>query len=105
MPIASDAFGGPNEHELVVKPAGGEEITLQVEILHQCQITITDDGDNINGIDWEAESAPVIVLMEAAARFTGPNGEVGYGFHERGVHRDSLERPATAGGTPATQTA
>jgi hypothetical protein len=94
MPIATDAFGGPNSHELTVKPVGEDEIKLDVEIVHQCPITITDDGDNLNGIDWGATSEPIIVLMEGAARFTGPNGEVAYGYHERGVHRDSLERPA-----------
>jgi hypothetical protein len=102
MPIATDAFGGPNQHELTVKPVGEDEIRLDVEIVHQCPITITDDGDNLNGIDWEAETQPVIVLMEGAARFTGPDGEVAYGYHERGVHRDALERPAGVGAAAAS---
>jgi hypothetical protein len=105
MPIMADALGGPKRHELTVKPVGGDEIALDVEVLHQCAITITDDGDNINGIDWEASAAPVVVLGEGAARFTGPDGEVGYGFHERGILRDELERPAAAGATAATQAA
>jgi hypothetical protein len=96
MPMASDAFGGPNEHELILKPASGEEMRFGVEVLHQFQVTVTDDGDNINGIDWEAGPPPVVLYMEAAARFTGPDGEVGYGYHERGVMRDSLERPSAS---------
>lgn len=96
MPIMADALGGPERHELTVKPAGGEEITLDVEVLHECPITITDGGDNINGIDWEADADPIVILAEGAARFTDPDGGVGYGFHERGILRSALERPAAA---------
>ena len=96
MPVVADSLGGPARHELVVKPAGGEEISLDVEVLHECPITITADGDNINGIDWEADAEPIVILMEGAARFTGPDGEVGYGFHERGILRSALERPGAA---------
>lgn len=96
MPAVTDALGGPNEHEVTITPAGGDPIILGVEVLHQCPITITDDGDNINGIDWEGAPEPVIILMEGAARFTGPNGEIGYGYHERGIRRERLERPAPA---------
>ena len=101
MPIATDAFGGPNEHELTVTPVGGDQIKLDVEILHQCPITITDDGDNINGIDWETDRDSDRHPDGGRGPLHGPNGEVGYGFHERGIHRSALERPASPAETGA----
>lgn len=103
MPVVEDAFGGPNEHEVTITPAGGDAITLQTEILHQLPVMVTEDGDNINGIDWEGGRDPCVFLMEAAARFTGPDGEVGYGYHERGILRERIEPPAGARGVPAAQ--
>ena len=44
----------------------------------------------------------MVLYMEAAARFTGPDGEVGYGYHERGVMRDALERPSASEATQAS---
>jgi hypothetical protein len=88
-----DAFGGPDDCRMIVKPAGHDTMTLRVEIVHQCPIIINEHGDNLNGIDWDGESA-TIVLGEAAARVTAEDGTVGYAFFERGIRRSELERPA-----------
>lgn len=85
----ADAEGGPNSGEIVVKPTSGERMTIAYEVLHQCPITVTGDGDNINGIDWEA-GGESIVIMEGAARLTAPDGSVGHAFFERGIPREDL---------------
>jgi hypothetical protein len=72
--------------------AGGETLDLVAERLHEVPITITDEGDNVTGIDWMA-ALPATVIQEAAAKLTMADGTVGYSFFERGARRQALERP------------
>jgi hypothetical protein len=92
LPVTEDALGGPNENTFTLKAAGIDEMEIKVDVLHQCPISIADEGDNINGIDWELQSDIVMVLMEGICRLTTAEGEVGYGFIERGIRRDDLKR-------------
>jgi hypothetical protein len=88
----NDAAGGPEMQELVVQHEGGELLNIQTELLASLPMTITEVNDNINGIDWEADGDPV-VLIEGIAKLTEPDGTVGYGMYERGVRRNTLARP------------
>jgi hypothetical protein len=92
LPPLQDAEGGPGAAELVVKPAGEDELALQLELLHGLPMTVTEDNDNVNGVDWEAAGDP-IVLVEGIGRVTAPDGTVGHGMFERGVRRSMLRRP------------
>jgi hypothetical protein len=85
----TDPLGGPREYAAVLRLAGGEELRLAVEVLHQLPITITDEGDNLNGIDWDAP-LPTSVLQEAVARLTLADGTTGHSFFERGTRRERL---------------
>jgi hypothetical protein len=58
-------------------------------LLHEVPVTITDNGDNVNGIDWDAE-LPSTVLQEGIARVTTHDGDVGYSMFERGRGRQDL---------------
>jgi hypothetical protein len=71
--------------------AGGETLELVAERLHEVPITITDEGDNVTGIDWEA-ALPATVIQEAAAKLTMADGTVGCSFFERGARRQALPR-------------
>jgi hypothetical protein len=84
-----DPLGGELSYQAVVQLAGGEQLRLGVEVLHQLPISITDEGDNLNGIDWEAP-LPTAVLQEAVARLTLPDGTSGHSFFERGTRRERL---------------
>ena len=91
MPPLVDARGAPQGAELVVRAAGEDELTLRLELLHGLPMTVTEDNDNINGVDWEAAGDP-IVLVEGIGRVSVPDGSVGYGMFERGVRRSALRR-------------
>jgi hypothetical protein len=75
----------PVEIELVT----GELIECTASVLHELPITITDNADNVNGIDWNAE-LPATVLQEGIARLTTADGTVGYSMFERGLPRQQL---------------
>jgi hypothetical protein len=92
MPPLDDPTGAPRELELIVKAGDGEELTLRAELVHGLPMSITEANDNINGVDWEAEGDP-IVLIEGIARLTQPDGTVGYAFLERSARRSALRRP------------
>jgi hypothetical protein len=91
-----DVTGGPQVSELTIEAKDGFTSAMQVELLAALPITITEENDNINGIDWDAPGDPM-VLIEGIGRFTDANGNVGYGMHERSRRRSSLQRPVSAG--------
>jgi len=93
LPALADAVGGPVEQDMLVTTTSGEQIMLRAELVHALPITITEDNDNINGIDWEIDGDP-IVLIEGIARLRAPDGSVGYAFLERSARRSALTRPA-----------
>ncbi len=91
IPTLTDAAGTPTEHALVISgPAG--PVSARVEVVHALPISITEDNDNYNGVDWTAADDP-IVMVEAIVRLTGPGGTCGYGFLERSARQSSLPRP------------
>jgi hypothetical protein len=85
----NDPLGGSREYDVLVRLLGGQELPFHVDVLHQFPITITDEGENLNGIDWDAP-LPTSVLQEAVARVTLPDGTTGHSFFERGVRRERL---------------
>jgi hypothetical protein len=78
------------EHPVTIELANGEVLELRAERLHELPITVTDQGDNLTGIDWDAD-LPSTVIQEAAARLTTADGTVGYSLFERGVRREALQ--------------
>lgn len=64
---------------------------FDTELLHALPVTITLDNENINGVDWELDGDP-LVLVEGKARLTAADGTVAYGFHERSALRSRLTR-------------
>jgi hypothetical protein len=96
FPVVQDARGGPRTSPMIVTDASGQTTSLEVELVHALPITITSDNDNINGIDWELDEDPMI-LIEGIGRFTDAEGNVGYGMHERSQRRSALQRPVLQG--------
>lgn len=84
-------LGAPHTSEIVVSGPGGP-VTLVAEVTHTLPLTITDDNENINGIDWELAGDPVC-FAECIVRLTAPDGAVGFGHLERSARRSALRRP------------
>ena len=80
------------DYPVTVELETGEVMELTASLLHEVPITITDNGDNVNGIDWDAE-LPSVVLQEGIARVTAADGVTGYSMFERGRGRQDLVRP------------
>lgn len=77
--------------ETTISTAGGQQVPLKVEALHLFLMTITDDNDNINGLDWEIDGDPTFFL-ESPLRLTTPGGDHAYGHLERSVRRSRVDR-------------
>jgi hypothetical protein len=86
----ADALGGPHEQEIEVTGPSGP-VRLRAELLHVFPITISEDNDNFNGIDWEMAGDP-IVMLEGVLRLTDPDGKVGHANFERSARRSALAR-------------
>lgn len=93
MPELENLLGEPHAFDLTVGHQGNESVTLAVEILHTFPCQITDDNDNINGVDWTIGVDP-LVLVECMARLTAPDGSVGYAHIERCARRSAMH-PST----------
>jgi hypothetical protein len=92
VPPLMDATGTPTEHTLIVSgPAG--PVNARVEVVHALPISITEDNDNYNGVDWNAATDPM-VMVEGIVRLTGPGDTCGYGFLERSARQSALPRPS-----------
>jgi hypothetical protein len=89
METIGDRHCGPRAGTLRLEARGEAPLDITYEIRHLLPITINDDGDNLNGVDWEG-SAYSAVLGEGLARLTLPDGSVGHAFLERGIPRDDL---------------
>lgn len=92
MPELADSAGGPVHGPVVFELATGERHEFSSDLIHAMPVTITEDNDNINGIDWEIGGDP-IVLIEGKGRLTASDGSVVYGFHERSARRSLVTRP------------
>jgi hypothetical protein len=93
LPLMADAEGGPVAGRLLIATESGEVLEFDTELLHALPMTITVDNDNINGVDWELEGDP-IVIVEGKGKLTAADGSVAYCFHERSAVRSLLPRPA-----------
>jgi hypothetical protein len=89
MPPLEDLLGAPHRFDIRVAAEGEPAITLAAEIMHTFPNQITEDNDNINGVDWQLGGNP-IAAVECMAKLTGPDGSVGYAHIERCARRDTL---------------
>ncbi|QLL06373.1 hypothetical protein [Mycobacterium vicinigordonae] len=84
LPLAS-FDGAPHEQKLTIETSAGS-IALHAKLIHALPITITEANDNFNGVDWDLEGDPMI-MVEGIVALTDERGEVGYGFLERSARR------------------
>jgi hypothetical protein len=91
LPLLADAAGGPVNGEALIETDSGERLRFASELVHALPMTITLDNDNINGVDWELEGDPVVII-EGKGRLTAPDGTVAYCFHERSARRSEVRR-------------
>lgn len=89
FPGISDTLGGPFNYDITVTRQNGEQLILQAETLHPQVLTITGANDNLNGIDWEGDDNST-VHFDSTVRLTLPDGQVGYGYAERGIRLTEL---------------
>jgi hypothetical protein len=81
--------GEPHDFRLTVVTATGAHHVWQVEVLNTLPVTITETNSNTNGLDWHSPGNPVF-FAECMARFTTPDGVVGYGHLERSDRRSNV---------------
>jgi hypothetical protein len=86
--------------ELVFEIESGERFEFSVELVHGLPMTITEDNNNINGVNWAIPGDPV-VIVEGVGRLTAPDGTVLHGFQERSARRSALPRPEVSSSTKA----
>jgi hypothetical protein len=89
FPIMNDAYGGPVHSDLVFDIGTGQRFEYDVELVHALPMTITEENDNINGVDWGVDGDPVIIV-EGKGKLTAPGEPPVYCFHERSVRRSML---------------
>jgi len=87
----TDPSGGPIEGDLVFEIGSGERFEFATELVHAAPMLVTEDNDNMNGINWDLPGDPVI-LIEGKGRLTAPDGTVLHCFHERTMRRSLIER-------------
>jgi hypothetical protein len=89
FPRMTDATGGPIHGALEFELSSGERFAYDVELVHAFPITVTEDNDNINGVDWNLPADP-LVLVEGIGQVTGADGQTFHCFHERTARRNML---------------
>lgn len=92
LPLLEDSAGGPVHGEAVIELEDGERLTFTSELVHALPSLMTVDNDYVNGIDWDLEGDP-IVLIEGKGRLVAPDGSVAACFHERSALRSAVRRP------------
>jgi hypothetical protein len=94
LPAIEDSAGGPIFGDAVIETDSGQHLEFRTELVHALPMTVTLDNDNINGVDWQIDGNPM-VIVEGKGRLTAPDGTVAYCFHERSTRRDRCRLPAT----------
>ena len=90
LPHVSDLTGGPIAGRLEFATAAGESFSFDTTLEHALPVTLTNNNDNINGVDWDDPGNPVICI-EGQARLSDTDGAtVAHCFHERSARRDAL---------------
>jgi hypothetical protein len=69
----------------------GTELGFTAEQVHALPMSLTQDNDNINGVDWDIPGG--IALVEGISRLTFDDGQVGYAHLERSAPLATLKRP------------
>jgi hypothetical protein len=87
-----DAAGAPASGRLAFETDAGRTGSYAVELRHAAPLSITEDNDNMNGVSWEVDGDPVVVV-EGNARLVADDGTVLHAFHERSMRRSLLPRP------------
>jgi hypothetical protein len=93
LPRLADSAGGPVHGAALIETDSGERLEFASELVHALPMTITIDNENVNGVDWELDGDPV-VLIEGKGRLTAPDGSVAYCFHERSALRSMVKLPS-----------
>lgn len=91
LPELSGAAGAPQTAEAVIELENGESYAFATELVHALPVMITLENENINGVDWELDGDP-LVLVEGKGRLTAPDGTVAHCFHERSALRSRVAR-------------
>jgi hypothetical protein len=94
-PWLTSLLGAPESFDIVVTTESGRTGQWDVEVLQTLPATISELNDNANGLDWRAPGEPLF-LAECIARFTSPDGVVGYGHLERSSKRSRVSRETFA---------
>lgn len=89
LPELEDAAGGPVHGEGLIETESGERLEFSAELVHALPMTITRENENINGVDWELEGDP-LVLIEGKGRLRFADGAVAHCFHERSALRSRV---------------
>jgi hypothetical protein len=74
--------------EATMVEADGTKMPIRVELLNALSFTVTDDGDNINGVLWDG--ADLLAILENRVKITLPDGTVGFAHLERSARRSRL---------------
>ena len=88
VPVITRLDEGTGEFEATLVEADGTKTPIRIELLHTLPLSLNDNGDNINGVEWEGPD--LLVLAESRVRITLPDGTVGYAHLERSTQRSRL---------------
>lgn len=89
-PLMTNLQGEPDV-QVITLASDSQTLRLHAEIVHALPITISEENDNFNGIDWEMDGDPM-VMVESIVRLTTEEGAVGYAFFERSARRSGVPR-------------
>ena len=90
VPTVTRLDEGTGEFEATLVEADGTKTPIRIELLHTLPLSLNNDGDNINGVEWEGPD--LLVLAENRVRITLPDGTVGYAHLERSTQRSRLSQ-------------
>jgi hypothetical protein len=88
VPPMTSLDEGSGEFTATLVEADGTKTPIRIELLHTLPLSLNNDGDNINGTEWEGPD--LLVLAETRVRITLPDGTIGYAHLERSTQRSRL---------------
>jgi hypothetical protein len=91
VPVVDRLDQPSEEFEATLLAADGTKTPIQVEPLNALPWSVTDDGDNINGVLWDGPD--LLVILENRVKITLPDGTVGFAHLERSTQRSRLMAP------------
>jgi hypothetical protein len=74
--------------EATMLEADGTKVSIHIELLNALSFTVTDDGDNINGVLWDGPD--LLAILENRVKIILPDGTVGFAHLERSARRSQL---------------